>query len=68
MASGMNYSLCASIFWMPLVDNVLGVATIFSWFVDIYVAEIFHKYKMSESLKPYAGVGVSWADKGKALQ
>ena len=53
---------------MPLVDNVLGVATIFSWFGDIYVAEIFHKYKMSESLKPYAGVGVSWADKGKALQ
>ena len=28
---------------------------------------MFHKYKMSESLQPYAGVNVSWTEKGNAL-
>ena len=52
---------------MPLVDNFLDVVTCLSWFGDIDAADIFHYYKMSESLHTYAGVDVSWADKGNAL-
>ena len=50
--------------WMLLVYNVLDVATRFSWFGDIDSSEMFHDYKISESLQPYAGVDVSWEENG----
>ena len=31
------------------------------------MAEMFHNYKMLESLQPYVGVNVSWSEKGNAL-
>ena len=45
--SELNYELWSPTFWMPSVDNVLGVATRLSWFGYIDVAEMFHNYKMS---------------------
>ena len=63
----LNYALWYPKFWMPSVDNVLDVATHSSWFRDIDVAEMFHNYNMLESLQPYAGFNVSWADMGYVL-
>ena len=67
-ASGLNDDLWAPVFCMPLVDNVLDVATHLSWFGDIDAAEIFHNYKMLESMQPYAGVDVSWTKKGNKIR
>ena len=66
-ACGLNEALWDPKFWMPYVENVLGTATYSSWFGDVESAEIFHNYKLSEKSQPYAGVDVSWAEKGKAL-
>ena len=52
---------------MPSVDNVLGVATHSSWFGDMYAVDMFHNYKMLESLQLYAGIDVSLVEKGDAL-
>ena len=67
-ACGLNEALWAPSFWMPTVDNVLDVATHKSWFSDIDAAEMFLNYKMDKRVQPYAGVDVSWAEKGKALR
>ena len=53
---------------MPSVENVLDTYTHSYWFGDVESAGIFHKYKLSEKAQPYAGVGVSWAEKGKTLR
>ena len=66
-ASGLNDALWTPTFWMPLLENILDVATNSSWFRDMDAAEMFHNYKMSEILQPYAGIDVSWAEKGNAL-
>ena len=63
----LNAALWSLTFWMPLLDNVLGVATHLSWFGDIDAAEMFHKYKISESMQPLAGVDLYWAEKGNKL-
>ena len=65
--SVLNNVFWDPIFWMLLVYNVLDVTTHLSWFRDIYAAEMFHNYKMSESLQPYAGVDVYWEEKGGEL-
>ena len=50
MTSGLNDALWEPTFWMTLLDNVLDMATNLSWFGDIYAEEMFHNYKMLESL------------------
>ena len=45
-ASGLNDVFGEPTFCMPLVDNVLDVATHLSCFGDINAAEMFHNYKM----------------------
>ena len=64
MALGLNDAYWDSKFCIPLVDNVLDVTTNLSWFGDIDAAEMFHNYNIPVSLQPYAGVDVSWAEKG----
>ena len=61
MALRVNDALWEPIFWIPSVENVLDVATHYLQFGEIDAAEMFHKYKIPESLQPYAGVDMSWA-------
>ena len=63
----MNDSLWDSTLYMTSVKNFLDVATHSSWFGDIYAAEMFHNYKMSERLQPNPGVDVPCSDKGGEL-
>ena len=56
--TGLNDEFWAPKFWMPFVDNIIDVATKLQWFRDIYAADMFHIYNISESLKPYACVDV----------
>ena len=48
----LNDALWSLKFWIPLLDNVLDVATHLSWFGDIDAEEMFHKYKILESMQP----------------
>ena len=67
-ACGLNEALWAPSFWMLTIDSILDVATHKSWFRNIDAAEMFLNYKMDKQVQPYAGVDVSWAEKGKALR
>ena len=59
-ASGLKDALWNPTFWMTLVENVLDMYNHSSWFKYMDAAEMFHNYKMPESLQLYAGVDVSW--------
>ena len=65
---GMNEALWSTKLWMPSVENVLDTAIHSSWFGDVDSSEMFHNYKLSEKAQTYAGVDVSWDEKGKALR
>ena len=67
-ACGMNEALWDPKFWMTSVENILDTATHSSWFGDVDTAEMFHSYKLSDKAQPYAGVDVSWEEKGEALR
>ena len=67
-ASGLNDALWVPTLWIPLLYNVLDVATRSSWFGDIYAAEMFRNYNIPESLQQYAGFDVYWAEKGNLLR
>ena len=64
----MNEALWDPKFWMTSVENILDTATHSSWFGDVDTAEMFHSYKLSDKAQPYAGVDVSWEEKGEALR
>ena len=55
-----------------ILDAVCGkhldTATHSPWFGDVDSAKMFHNYKLSEKVHTYAGMDVSWAEKGKALR
>ena len=50
--SVLNDEFWAPTCWMPLVDNIIDVYTHLQWFRDIYAADMFHNYKMSEIMQP----------------
>ena len=47
------------------MENVLDTPNHSSWFGDVKSSVMFHNYKLPEKVQPYAGVDVSWAEKGK---
>ena len=61
-ACGLNEALWAPSFWMPTSKHVLDCATSGSWFGDVDAGEMFLNYILDVSLRPYAGIDVSWLD------
>ena len=64
---GLNESMQYTKLCMPSVENVLDTSTHSCWFCDVYTAEMFHNYKLSEKNQTYAGVDDTWTEKGKVL-
>ena len=60
-ACGLNEVLWAPSFWMPTILNVLDCSCHSSWFGDVDAGEMFLNYMLDESVRPYAGVDVSWS-------
>ena len=60
IAFGLNITLWAPPFWMPTVSNVSDCATHVLWFVEIDAGEMFLNYRINRSIRPFAGVDVSW--------
>ena len=59
-ACGLNDALWAPSFWMPTIMNVLDCATSDAWFGDVDAGEMFLNYILDVSIRPYAGVDISW--------
>ena len=57
---GLNAALWAPSFWMPTVDNVVDCVTDTGWFGDVDAGEMFLNYILDETIRPYAGVDMSW--------
>ena len=67
-ACGLNDALWAPTFWMPAVISVLDCATHSSWFGDVDAGEMFLNYWLDETMRPYAGVDVSWDSESGATR
>ena len=47
---------------MSNVHKILDCDTHVLWFGDVYVGEIFIKYPLGISIRPFTGVDVSWIE------
>ena len=60
---GLNESLWSPNFILPTIDSVLWTVEIGCWFGDDDLGEMFLNYMLDESLKPYAGIDCTEAQK-----
>ena len=58
-ASKLNDALWAPNFWLPSIDNILGCATLSTWFGDVDAGEMFLNFPLDLKMRKYCGINIS---------